>query len=100
MKLEALPWLILFLPLLAATVITLFTLCCRTTSSLISIGVIVTGFILTIVFIVANGWPPTPSEPTTNPLSIGNLNIAFGWNLDALSLMMIPIPPGVGGAIH
>jgi NADH-quinone oxidoreductase subunit L len=99
-KYEALPWLILFLPLLAATVITLFTLCCRTTSSLISIGVIVTGFILTIVFIVANGWTPTPSELTTNWLSIGNLNIDFGLKLDALSLMMMLIVTGVGGAIH
>jgi uncharacterized membrane protein (DUF485 family) len=51
MNYEYLPWLILFLPLLAATVITLFTLGCRTTSALLSIGAIVTGFILTIVFI-------------------------------------------------
>jgi NADH-quinone oxidoreductase subunit L len=100
MKLEALPWLILFLPLLAATVITLFTLRCRTTSALLSIGAIVTGFILTIVFIAANGWTPTPSELTANWLSIGSLNIDFGLKLDALSLMMMLIVTGVGGAIH
>jgi NADH-quinone oxidoreductase subunit L len=100
MKLEALPWLILFLPLLAAGCITLFTLRCRTTSALLSIGVIVTGFILTIVFIVANGWTPMPSELTTNWLSIGNLNIDFGLKLDRLSLMMMLIVTGVGGAIH
>jgi len=100
MKLEALPWLLLFLPLLSATVITLFTLHCRTTSALLSIGVIVTGFVLTIVFIANNGWTPTPSELTTNWLSIGNLNIDFGLKLDALSLMMMLIVTGVGGAIH
>jgi NADH-quinone oxidoreductase subunit L len=100
MKLEALPWLILFLPLLATTVITLFTLRCRTTSALLSIGAIVAGFILTISFIAANGWTPTPSELTTNWLSIGNLNIDFGLKLDALSLMMMLIVTGVGGAIH
>jgi NADH-quinone oxidoreductase subunit L len=100
MKLEALPWLILFLPLLAATVITLFTLRCRTTSALLSIGAIVTGFILMIIFVVANGWTPTPSELTTNWLSIGNLNVDFGLKLDALSLMMMLIVTGVGGAIH
>ena len=100
MKLEALPWLILFLPLLAATVITLFTLRCRTTSALLSIGAIVTGFVFTIVFIANNGWTPTPSELTTNWLSIGNLNIDFGLKLDALSLMMMLIVTGVGGAIH
>ena len=95
-----LPWLILFLPLLAAGCITLFTLRCRTTSALLSIGAIVTGFILTIVFIANNGWTPTPSELTTNWLSIGNLNIDFGLKLDALSLMMMLIVTGVGGAIH
>jgi NADH-quinone oxidoreductase subunit L len=100
MKLEALPWLVLFLPLLATAVITLFTLRCRTTSALLSIGAIVTGFVLTIVFIANNGWTPTPSELTTNWLSIGNLNIDFGLKLDRLSLMMMLIVTGVGGAIH
>ena len=100
MKLEALPWLVLFLPLLATAVITLFTLRCRTTSALLSIGAIVTGFVLTIVFIANNGWTPTPSELTTNWLSIGNLNVDFGLKLDRLSLMMMLIVTGVGGAIH
>jgi NADH-quinone oxidoreductase subunit L len=100
MQLEFLPWFILFLPLLAAAVITLFTLRCRTTSALLSIGAIVTGFILTVVFIANNGWTPTPSELTANWLSIGNLNIDFGLKLDALSLMMMLIVTGVGGAIH
>ena len=100
MNLEALPWLILFLPLLATVVITLFTLHCRTTSALLSIGAIVTGFVLTIVFIASNGWTPTPSELTTNWLSIGDLHVDFGLKLDALSLMMMLIVTGVGGAIH
>jgi NADH-quinone oxidoreductase subunit L len=100
MKYEYLPWLVLFLPLLAAAVITLFTLRCRATSALLSIGAIVTGFVLTIVFIANNGWTPTPSELTTNWLSIGNLNIDFGLKLDRLSLMMMLIVTGVGGAIH
>jgi len=100
MKLEVLPWIILFLPLLAATVITLFTLRCRTTSALISIGAIVTGFILTIAFIGANGFHPAVSETAVNWLSIGGLQIDFGLKLDALSLMMLLIVTGVGGAIH
>jgi len=95
-----LPWLILFLPLLATGVITLFTLRSRTTSALLSIGAIITGFVLTIVFIANNGWTPAPSELTTNWLSIGNLHIDFGLKLDALSLMMMLIVTGVGGAIH
>jgi NADH-quinone oxidoreductase subunit L len=100
MNLEALPWLILFLPLLAAAVITLFTLRSRTTSALVSIGAIVTGFVLTVSFIAANGFHPAVTEISTNWLSIGNLNIDFGLKLDALSLMMMLIVTGVGGAIH
>ncbi len=56
MKYEILPWLILFLPLLSVAVITLFTLRSKTISSLISIGAIVTGFVLTLIFICANGF--------------------------------------------
>jgi NADH-quinone oxidoreductase subunit L len=100
MKYEILPWLILFLPLLATAAITLFTLRCRTTSALLSIGAIVTGFVLTIVFIANNGWTPAPSELTTNWLAVGDLRVDFGLRLDALSLMMMLIVTGVGGAIH
>jgi len=100
MNLEALPWIILFLPLLAAGVITLFTLRSRTTSALLSIGAIVTGFVLTLSFIAANGFHPVVTETFVSWLSIGNLNIDFGLKLDALSLMMMLIVTGVGGAIH
>src|SRR5271170_4316915 len=100
MKYEILPWIILFLPLLAATAITLFTLRCKTTSSLISIGAIVIGFVLSLVFINANGWHPAVTETSRNWLTIGDLHVDFGLKLDALSLMMMLIVTGVGGAIH
>jgi NADH-quinone oxidoreductase subunit L len=100
MKLEALPWIILFLPLLATAVITLFTLRCRTTSSLISIGAVVTGFVLTVAFIAVNGWHPEISETSRNWLAIGDLHADFGLKLDALSMMMMLVVTGVGGAIH
>jgi NADH-quinone oxidoreductase subunit L len=100
MKYENLPWLILFLPLLSAAVITLFTLRSKTISSLISIGAIVAGFILTLVFINANGFHPAVTETSTSWLTIGSLQIDFGLKLDALSLMMLLIVTGVGGAIH
>src|SRR5271154_1648513 len=99
MKLEALPWIILFLPLLSVAVITLFTLNCKTKSSLISISAVVTGFILTLVFINANGFQFS-GETSTNWLSIGGLQIDFGLKLDALSMMMLLVVTGVGGAIH
>jgi NADH-quinone oxidoreductase subunit L len=102
MKYEILPWLILFLPLLSAVVITLFTLRCKTTSSLISIGAVVAGFVMSLVFINANGFqiPAEHSETTINWLTIGGLQVDFGLKLDALSMMMLLVVTGVGGAIH
>jgi NADH-quinone oxidoreductase subunit L len=100
MKYEILPWIILFLPLLSTALITLFTLRCKTKSSLISISAVVTGFVLSLVFINANGWHPAVSETSVNWLSIGDLHAEFGLKLDALSMMMLLIVTGVGGAIH
>ena len=100
MKNEILPWLILFLPLFSAAAITLFTLRRKTVSSLISISAVVTGFVLTCLFLSANTFHPTVTETTVNWLTIGNLSIDFGLKLDALSLMMMLIVTGVGGAIH
>jgi NADH-quinone oxidoreductase subunit L len=92
-------WWILFLPLFSAAFITLFTLRYKTISSLISIGAVVTGFILTALFIQANGFHVN-AETTVKWLSVGNLDVDFGLKLDALSLMMMLIVTGVGGAIH
>ena len=100
MKYEILPWLILFLPLVAAGGITLFTLRHRTVSASLSIGAIVTGFILSVIFIGANGWHPSPDESIANWLTIGRLHVDFGLKVDALSLMMLLVVTGVGGAIH
>jgi len=99
MKYEILPWLILFLPLFAAAGITLFTLNYRNVSALLSIGAIVAGFVMTLAFIGANGFHIN-TEDSVTWLSVGGLNIDFGVKLDALSLMMMLIVTGVGGAIH
>ncbi len=98
MKLEALPWLILFLPLLAAGIITLFTLRNKTVSATLSITAIVTSFVLTLAAIKFGGWEAR--EFSVNWLAIGSLNVDFGLKLDALSLMMLLIVTGVGSAIH
>ena len=103
MKLEVLPWLILFLPLLAAGIITLFTLRNKAVSATLSIGAIVTGFVLTLAVIKFGGWDGSGLNAQAlnwSWLSIGNLNVDFGLKLDALSLMMLLIVTGVGSAIH
>lgn len=88
------------MPLAASIFITLFTLRFRNISSFISIGAILAGFVLTVVFINANGWQPASSESIRQWLSIDGLNIDFGLKLDPLSLMMLLIVTGVGGLIH
>ena len=102
MNYAILPWLILFLPLFAAAGITLFTLRWRNVSAFLSIGAIVTGFVLTISFIAVNGFGSDMgiSETSINWLSVAGLHVDFGLKLDRLSLMMMLIVTGVGGAIH
>ncbi|HKI69923.1 MAG TPA: NADH-quinone oxidoreductase subunit L, partial [Verrucomicrobiae bacterium] len=67
-------------------------------SARLSVTAIVTGFILTIIFIGVNGW--VTGETSATWLSIGDFHVDFGLHLDSLSLMMMLIVTGVGGAIH
>ncbi|HEX4342983.1 MAG TPA: NADH-quinone oxidoreductase subunit L [Verrucomicrobiae bacterium] len=98
MNLETLPWIILFLPLLAAGLIALFTLRNPRLSATLSIAAIIIGFGCTLALIKFGGLEPR--ELSTNWLSIGDLNVDFGVKLDSLSLMMMLIVTGVGGLIH
>ncbi|HEU5124894.1 MAG TPA: NADH-quinone oxidoreductase subunit L [Verrucomicrobiae bacterium] len=102
MKFETLPWLILFLPLLSAAVITLFTQKHRGLSAGLSIGAVVISFALSVLFVAANGWEPANAENISrNWLSIGDaLHIDFGFKLDTLSLVMIVMVTGVASLIH
>src|SRR5882724_573097 len=97
---EFIPWVILFLPLAAATVITLFTLQDRTVSASLSIGGVLAGFVLTIIFISWAGWHPAKSESLANWLTLGDLQVDFGLHFDPLSLLMMLIVTGVASAIH
>ncbi|HWH68292.1 MAG TPA: hypothetical protein VNT26_02865, partial [Candidatus Sulfotelmatobacter sp.] len=99
MKLEALPWIILFLPLLAAAVITLFTQHDRKLSAGLSIGAVVSGFILSVLFVAFHHWEPV-NESTATWLAIGNLQVDFGLHFDPLSLLMMLVVTGVASAIH
>src|SRR6266480_6842508 len=100
MQLEALPWIILFLPLLAAAIITLFTQNDRKLSAGLSIGAVVAGFILSVIFISWAGWRPAISESSLSWLAIGDLHVDFGLRFDPLSLLMMLIVTGVASAIH
>src|SRR5664279_612789 len=93
------PWTILFLPLAAAGLITLFTQRNRKLSAGLSIGAVVAGFILSLIFVKLNGWGPA-RESYITWLAIGDLHADFGLRFDSLSLLMILIVTGVASAIH
>src|SRR6266571_5369499 len=100
MRFEFLPWLILFLPLLSVAAIALFTQKNRDLSAKLSIGAVVSGFVLGVLFIAANGWEPLQRETLVTWLEVGDLQVDFGLRLDPLSLLMLLVVTGVGGAIH
>src|ERR1051326_879796 len=100
MQPQLLPWLVLFLSLVAAVIITLFTRRDRELSAGISIGAVVASFTLGIVYISWAGWQPVERESSINWLSIGDLSVQFGLRFDPLSLLMMLIVTGVAGIIH
>src|ERR1019366_9502574 len=96
---DLLPWTILFLPLLAAAFITLFTQHNRKLSAGLSIGAVVAGFILSLIFVKLNNWGPA-RESSVTWLAIGDLQVDFGLRLDPLSLLMMLLVTGIASAIH
>ena len=97
---NALPWVILFLPLLAAGMITLFTQHNRKLSGGLSIAAVVIGFVLGAIFVGTQDWQPAPAESTVTWLAIGDLHVDFGLHFDPLSLLMMLVVNGVAGLIH
>jgi len=100
MKAAFLPWMVLFLPLLAAAGITLFTLPNRRLSAILSNVAVFGSLALTVLFIAVNGWHPATAELRTTWLSVGDLQVDFGLRLDALSLLMTLIVTFVASFIH
>ena len=80
MKLQALPWIILFLPLVAAGIITFFTRANKAVSGGVSIAAVVLGFVGSVVLVLANGWQVN-QELAATWLAIGDLQVEFGTDL-------------------
>ena len=95
-----LPWIVLLTPLAAAIGITLFTRRDARLSAQLSIIAVVVSFIASVIlfglFSGKDGVKTTPIEW----LPLAGLSIQFGTTLDPLSLLMLLIVTGVGGAIH
>jgi len=97
-------WAVLLLPLLSAIVITLFTQKDPRSSAQISIGAVIVSFLisLAVFFFLAGSLPSSNSTQSASFtwIAVGNFVVEFGLHLDRLSLIMMLIVTGVGGAIH
>ena len=93
-----LPWFILFLPLLAAVLITLFTKRDPKLSAGLSIAAVVAGFILTLIFVGSSHWQAGESKLVW--LTVADFQVDFGLRFDPLSMLMMLIVTGVASVIH
>jgi NADH-quinone oxidoreductase subunit L len=96
---NALPWIILFLPLLATVVITLFFQRNPRISAFLSVGAVLVSFILSLGLLAAF-LQGRALDVSVSWLQVGSLHIDFGMHFDALSMLMLLIATGVGSAIH
>ena len=91
---------ILFLPLIAAGIITLFTRRLPAISAQISIAAIGLSFLLTLALFFRLGAENVLPVKPIQWLSVGNLNVEIGFLVDRLSILMLLVVTGVGLMIH
>ena len=83
-------WIVLFLPLAAAAIITLFTQRHGKLSAQISIAAVAVSFLMSLFLLVVLGGEHH-ADSISNWLSIGDLKVEIGLHLDPLSLLMLLI---------
>ncbi|HTS16264.1 MAG TPA: NADH-quinone oxidoreductase subunit L [Verrucomicrobiae bacterium] len=95
-------WILLFTPLVATALITLFTKEHKGLSAALSIGAILLSFALSLRLFLLFALKGIQHEPHPFQwLVIGNsVRIEFGMTTDALALLMLLVVTGVGSAIH
>jgi NADH-quinone oxidoreductase subunit L len=91
---------ILFLPLIAAGMITLFTRKLPAISAQLSIAAIAMSFLLSVGLYVRLGDAGSLNTPAITWLSVGNLQVEIGFLIDRLSVLMLLVVTGVGLMIH
>ncbi|HOW65957.1 MAG TPA: NADH-quinone oxidoreductase subunit L [Candidatus Paceibacterota bacterium] len=97
----ALVILILFLPLLASAGILMFARNHPAASAKLSIGAVVISFLASVaLFRSGLSAENLPAELAVRWLNVGDLDIAFGFRLDLLTLLMLVVVTGVASAIH
>jgi NADH-quinone oxidoreductase subunit L len=105
---EDLAWVVLLLPLAAAAIITLFTQRWKFLSAQISIIAVVGAFIASAVLFAQFVLMPNTELIQAQPFQwlaagipgLDELKVSIGLQIDRLSLIMLLVVTGVGGAIH
>lgn len=91
-----LPWLVLLPPLLAAVTITLGALKRPVAAARLSIGAIALSLAASLILFARDASGVT----SFTWLKVGGLAVEFGLRVDPVSLLMLLVVTGVGGAIH
>ena len=95
------PYAVLFLPLLAAVAILLFTRQNRGLSAVLSIGAIMLAFCLSICLYFRDGGTPERIRWLTIGSAPGPVfELSIGYLLDHLSKLMLLVVTGIGSLIH
>ena len=104
---EDLAWIVLLLPLAAVVVITLGTQRNKHVSALISIGAVIGSFVASAILLAqflslsAGQFNARPFEwLAAGSPGMEQLKVTIGLHVDPLTLVMLLIVTGVGGAIH
>src|SRR5262245_58544069 len=97
---QNLAWLVLLLPLLSAVTIGLFTRRDARRSAQLSITAVALAFVVSLLLFCLPVTAFTGHASAGDWLNLGNLKVELGLVLGPLSLMMLLVVTGVGGAIH
>ncbi len=93
----ALPWIVLFTPLLSAALIGVFTKRCHNLSAGISVVAVLISLAASIGVFLA----PAPATPLSIPwIALGDFQVPIGLTLDGLSKAMMLVVTCVGTLIH
>ncbi|TAK09645.1 MAG: NADH-quinone oxidoreductase subunit L [Candidatus Manganitrophaceae bacterium] len=95
-------WLILLLPLISATIITLFTRKSPMVSSMISVGAVVGSFLLSLgpLFHMLSDPHSLPVESYWYWINLPSLQVKMGVLIDPLSIIMLFVVTGVASLVH
>ncbi len=97
---ESWAWVIFFLPLISAVVITLFTRNQPQLSGWISIAAVSGSFLLSWLFFGLLQQTDVVQVPAITWLSVDGLSVELGLLFDRMSLLMLLVVTGVGTLIH